>query len=152
MSLARILFIAIKSSMLSLCALGHATAKLPYNISECSFVCLQLSWCGAHISEHGQCRRRPVHTVPDRVPQLTHSLRTTIASTPSQSIQPHHAHAKSRSSLVSSEWKKPIDELNCHLHPLDSFATASGTALTKLKPPGRKCLEVTALPPISFCR
>ena len=34
-SLARILFIAIKSLMLSLCALGHATAKLPYNISEC---------------------------------------------------------------------------------------------------------------------
>ena len=42
MSLAGILFIAIKSLMLSLCALGHATAKLPYNISECSFVCLRV--------------------------------------------------------------------------------------------------------------
>ena len=61
--------------MLSLCALGHATtAKLPYNISECSFVCLQLSWCGAHISERGQCRRRPGNSVPNRVPQLTLSL------------------------------------------------------------------------------
>ena len=63
-SLARILFIAIKLLMLSLCALGHATAKLPYNISECSFVCLQLCWCRPHISERGQCRRRPGNSVP----------------------------------------------------------------------------------------
>ena len=63
-SLARILFIAIKSLMLSLCALRHATVKLPYNISECSFVCLQLCWCGAHISEREQCRRRPGNSPP----------------------------------------------------------------------------------------
>ena len=80
-----ILFIAIKSLKLSLCALRHATANIPYNIYECSFVCLQLSWSGAQISERGQCRRRPGNSLPDRVPQLTLSLRTTIASAPSRS-------------------------------------------------------------------
>ena len=99
-----ILFIAIKSLKLSLCALRHATANIPYNIYECSFVCLQLSWSGAQISERGQCRRRPGNSLPDRVPQLTLSLRTTIASAPSQSEQPHHAHAKSRSSQRPAQW------------------------------------------------
>ena len=54
--------------------------------------------------------------------------------------------------IVSSEWKKPINELNCHLHPLNSFATVTRTALKKIETTRGKCLEVTALPPISFCR
>ena len=33
--------------------------------------------------------------------------------------------------LVNDEWNKTLNELNCHLHPLDSLASASRSALKK---------------------
>ncbi|XP_029113602.1 uncharacterized protein LOC114912179 [Scleropages formosus] len=35
--------------------------------------------------------------------------------------------------LVSSEWGKTLNEMNCHLHPLDSIATACTSALKKVE-------------------
>jgi len=35
--------------------------------------------------------------------------------------------------IVCSAWRKPLNELNCHLHPLDSFASATRAALKKLE-------------------
>ena len=36
--------------------------------------------------------------------------------------------------IISSAWKKSLNEINCHLHPLDSFASACRTALRTLQP------------------
>ena len=35
--------------------------------------------------------------------------------------------------IVDGVWKKTLNELNCHLHPLDSIATSCRTALKKLE-------------------
>ena len=35
--------------------------------------------------------------------------------------------------LVEDVWSKSLNELNCHLHPLDTIATACRTALKKLE-------------------
>ena len=40
--------------------------------------------------------------------------------------------------LVNSEWGKTLNELNCHLHPLDSLATSARTALKNLEEPEAK--------------
>ena len=34
---------------------------------------------------------------------------------------------------MKEAWHKPINELNCHLHPLDSIASSSRTALRQLE-------------------
>ena len=52
-----------------------------------------------------------------------------IANSMSDRCAANHAALRN----VSSEWKKPINELNCHLHPLDSFATTTRTALKKVE-------------------
>ena len=35
--------------------------------------------------------------------------------------------------LLNEEWDKSLNELNCHLHPLDSFSTSVRSALAKLE-------------------
>ena len=35
--------------------------------------------------------------------------------------------------LLNEEWDKSPNELNCHLHPLDSFSTSVRSALAKLE-------------------
>ena len=43
--------------------------------------------------------------------------------------------------LVQAAWKKPLHELNCHLHPLDTIASSTRTTLKRLE---GSCTEVTA--------
>jgi len=43
--------------------------------------------------------------------------------------------------IISSAWKKSLNELNCHLHPLDSFASACRTAPRILQPHEGKVIE-----------
>ena len=52
--------------------------------------------------------------------------------------------------IMSSAWKKSMNELNCHLQPLDSFASACRTALRKLQPHegkviGNECLAANVI-------
>ena len=35
--------------------------------------------------------------------------------------------------LVNSQWDKTLNEINCHLHPLDSIATSCRSALKELE-------------------
>ena len=35
--------------------------------------------------------------------------------------------------LLNEEWDKSLNELNCHLHPLDSFSTSVRSSLAKLE-------------------
>ena len=60
----------------------------------------------------------------------------------------HHAVLQ----IVCSHWKKALNELNCHLHPLDSFASASRAALKTLEQRKESLLGVNAFLQISFCK
>ena len=50
--------------------------------------------------------------------------------------------------LVNEVWEKELNELNCHLHPLDSIASACRTTLKKLQDTsgflfGKDCLAAS---------
>ena len=52
--------------------------------------------------------------------------------------------------IISSAWRKSLNELNCHLHPLDTFASACRTALRKLQPHegkvyGNECIAANVI-------
>jgi len=59
--------------------------------------------------------------------------------------------------IISSNWKKPLNELNCHLHPLDSFASGCRAALKNLQPRegkayGNECLATNVILQINKLR
>ena len=72
-------------------------------------------------------------TFPDTRMKLTNSMSDRCATN----------HATIR--LVNTQWGKTLNEMNCHLHPLDSFATSCRSALKSLEDTtgnvfGRDCL------------
>ena len=52
-----------------------------------------------------------------------------VANSMSDRCKANHAAIR----IVNSEWDKTLNELNCHLHPLDSIASATRSALKHLE-------------------
>ena len=59
--------------------------------------------------------------------------------------------------IISCAWRKSLNELNCHLHPLDTFASACRSALKKLQPHwgkvyGNECIAANVILQVSKLR
>ena len=78
-----------------------------------------------------------------------------IANSMSDRCPANHAAIR----LVNSSWIKSLNELNCHLHPLDSFATSCRSSLKKCEPPdttrklfGKDCMAANLIVQINKLR